>query len=265
MAIGITADSFVVYFERLRDEVREGRSLRAAVERGWTRARRTILVSDTVSFLAAALLYYFAIGDVKGFAFTLGLTTLIDIVVVFLFTKPMVTLLARTRFFSQRPPAVRARPGPARAPATPGGAARVPARPAAGGATASATATGRAAHEGGLMSALGNIGGRLYRGEVSVDFVGRQKLWYTISAVILVISIAALVFRGLNYSVEFKGGSVFRFTDTGATTTEITNVVTGRAAAATRSCRSSARAAARAGRCRPRRCRSARRPRSRTR
>jgi preprotein translocase subunit SecD len=101
VAIGITADSFVVFFERLRDEVRDGRSLRAAVERGWTRARRTILVSDTVSFLAAALLYYFAIGDVKGFAFTLGLTTIIDVVVVFLFTKPMVTLLARTKFYGQ--------------------------------------------------------------------------------------------------------------------------------------------------------------------
>jgi preprotein translocase subunit SecD len=101
VAIGITADSFVVFFERLRDEVREGRSLRAAVERGWGRARRTILVSDTVSFLAALLLYIFAIGDVRGFAFTLGLTTLIDIVVVFLFTKPMVTLLARTKFYGQ--------------------------------------------------------------------------------------------------------------------------------------------------------------------
>jgi preprotein translocase subunit SecD len=101
VAIGITADSFVVYFERLRDEVREGRSLRAAVERGWQRARRTILVSDTVSFLAALLLYIIAIGDVRGFAFTLGLTTLIDIVVVFLFTKPIVTLLARTKFFGQ--------------------------------------------------------------------------------------------------------------------------------------------------------------------
>jgi preprotein translocase subunit SecD len=101
VAIGITADSFVVYFERLRDEVREGRSLRAAVERGWQRARRTILVSDTVSFLAALLLYIIAVGDVRGFAFTLGLTTLIDIVVVFLFTKPMVTLLAGTKFFSQ--------------------------------------------------------------------------------------------------------------------------------------------------------------------
>jgi preprotein translocase subunit SecD len=104
VAIGITADSFIVFFERLRDEVREGRSLRAAVERGWTRARRTILVSDTVSFLAALLLYILSIGDVRGFAFTLGLTTLIDVVVVFLFTKPMITLLARTKFYGQGHP-----------------------------------------------------------------------------------------------------------------------------------------------------------------
>ena len=101
VAIGITADSFVVFFERLRDEVREGRSLRGAVESGWRRARRTILVSDTVSFLAALLLYIFSVGDVKGFAYTLGLTTIIDVVVVFLFTKPAVTLLARTKFFGQ--------------------------------------------------------------------------------------------------------------------------------------------------------------------
>jgi len=101
VAIGITADSFVVFFERLRDEVREGRSLRGAVESGWRRARRTILVSDTVSFLAALLLYIFSVGDVKGFAYTLGLTTVIDVVVVFLFTKPAVTLLARTKFFGQ--------------------------------------------------------------------------------------------------------------------------------------------------------------------
>jgi preprotein translocase subunit SecD len=99
VAIGITADSFVVFFERLRDEVREGRSLRTAVERGWHRARRTIIVADAVSFIAALLLYWFAIGGVKGFAFTLGLTTLIDVVVVFFFTKPLVTLLARTKFF----------------------------------------------------------------------------------------------------------------------------------------------------------------------
>jgi preprotein translocase subunit SecD len=99
VAIGVTADSFIVYFERLRDEVRDGRSLRPAAETGWKRARRTILVSDTVSLLAAALLYHFAVSDVQGFAYTLGLTTLIDVLVVFLFTKPMVTLLAGTRFF----------------------------------------------------------------------------------------------------------------------------------------------------------------------
>jgi preprotein translocase subunit SecD len=104
VAIGITADSFVVFFERLRDEVREGKQLRPAVESGWKRARRTILVSDTVSFIAAVLLYYFSIGEVKGFAYTLGLTTLIDVVVVFLFTKPMVTLLARTKFFGNGHP-----------------------------------------------------------------------------------------------------------------------------------------------------------------
>jgi preprotein translocase subunit SecD len=104
VAIGITADSFVVYFERLRDEVRDGRSLRAAVERGWPRARRTILVSDTVSFLAAALLYYFAIGSVRGFAFTLGLITVIDVVVVVTFTHPMMTLLARTKVYGHGHP-----------------------------------------------------------------------------------------------------------------------------------------------------------------
>jgi preprotein translocase subunit SecD len=100
VAIGITADSFIVYFERLRDEVRDGKTLRPAVEAGWKRARRTILVSDTVSFIAAVLLYHFAVSDVQGFAYTLGLTTIIDVVVVFLFTKPMVTLLAGTNFFS---------------------------------------------------------------------------------------------------------------------------------------------------------------------
>ncbi|MFF5536198.1 protein translocase subunit SecD [Streptomyces cinerochromogenes] len=100
VAIGITADSFIVYFERIRDEIREGRSLRPAVERAWPRARRTILVSDFVSFLAAAVLFIVTVGKVQGFAFTLGLTTLLDVVVVFFFTKPLMTLLARRKFFA---------------------------------------------------------------------------------------------------------------------------------------------------------------------
>jgi preprotein translocase subunit SecD len=104
VAIGITADSFIVYFERIRDEVREGRSLRSAVEMGWHRARRTIIVADFVSIIAAALLYIFAVGGVRGFAFTLGLTTLIDLFVVFIFTKPLVTVLARLHFYSSGHP-----------------------------------------------------------------------------------------------------------------------------------------------------------------
>ncbi|GGT19466.1 protein translocase subunit SecD [Streptomyces chromofuscus] len=104
VAIGITADSFIVYFERVRDEIREGRSLRPAVERAWPRARRTILVSDFVSFLAAAVLFIVTVGKVQGFAFTLGLTTLLDVVVVFLFTKPLLTLMARRKFFASGHP-----------------------------------------------------------------------------------------------------------------------------------------------------------------
>ncbi|MFE6039736.1 protein translocase subunit SecD [Streptomyces sp. NPDC056452] len=104
VAIGITADSFIVYFERVRDEIREGRTLRPAIERAWPRARRTILVSDFVSFLAAAVLFLVTVGKVQGFAFTLGLTTLLDVVVVFLFTKPLMTLMGRTKFFASGHP-----------------------------------------------------------------------------------------------------------------------------------------------------------------
>jgi preprotein translocase subunit SecD len=101
VAVGITADSFVVFFERLRDEVREGRRLRSAVERSWPRARRTIISADAVSLLAAIVLYVVSIGDVRGFAFTLGLSTISDLFIVFVFTKPLLALLARTRTFDQ--------------------------------------------------------------------------------------------------------------------------------------------------------------------
>ena len=99
VAIGVTADSFVIYFERIRDEVRDGRSLKTAIETGWIRARQTVLIADAVSMLSAIILFILAIGSVKGFAFTLGLTTVIDVAVVFFFTKPLMTLLARTRFY----------------------------------------------------------------------------------------------------------------------------------------------------------------------
>jgi preprotein translocase subunit SecD len=100
VAVGITADSFIVYFERIRDEMRDGKSMRVAVEAGWRRARNTCLAADAVSLLAALVLYIFSIGVVKGFAFALGISTLIDLVVFFLFTKPMVSWLATFKFFS---------------------------------------------------------------------------------------------------------------------------------------------------------------------
>ncbi len=100
VAVGITADSFIVYFERIRDEMREGKSMRVAVETGWVRARNTCLAADAVSLLAAVVLYFFAIGVVKGFAFALGLSTVIDLVVFFFFTKPIMTILARHSFFN---------------------------------------------------------------------------------------------------------------------------------------------------------------------
>ncbi|MEO5878439.1 MAG: protein translocase subunit SecD [Streptosporangiaceae bacterium] len=101
VSIGITADSFIVYFERLRDELKAGRALRPSVEVSWLRARRTIIVADAVTFLAAVVLYVLAVGGVAGFAFAMGLTTLIDVIVVFFFTKPLVAVLAKTKFFAK--------------------------------------------------------------------------------------------------------------------------------------------------------------------
>ncbi len=101
VAIGQTADSFIVYFERIRDELREGRGLVAAVENGWKRAKRTVLASKAVNLLAAVVLYFVAVGNVRGFAFTLGLTAIADLIVVFMFTHPTLQLLATRKFFSE--------------------------------------------------------------------------------------------------------------------------------------------------------------------
>ena len=197
VAIGITADSFIVYFERIRDEVREGRTLRAAVESGWPRARRTILVADFVSFLAAVVLYVLAVGGVRGFAFTLGLTTLIDIVVVFLFTKPLMTLLARTKFFAEGhrwsgldPKRLGAKP-PLR-----GRRRRRPRyqRPEGG-----------LRCRGSAISAPGSTAAR----SPSTSSASR-KIWYGVSAPARRSHRRSAV-RGLNLGVEFKGGAVFSF------------------------------------------------------
>ncbi|CAM3696094.1 MULTISPECIES: protein translocase subunit SecD [Tsukamurella] len=101
IGIGMTADSFVVYFERIKDEIREGRSFRSAVPRGWASARRTIWTGNAVSLLSAVVLYVLAVGEVRGFAFTLGLSTILDVVIVFLVTHPLVVLASRTDFFAK--------------------------------------------------------------------------------------------------------------------------------------------------------------------
>ena len=204
VAIGITADSFVVFFERLKDEIRDGRSPRSAVPRAWVRARRTILSADAVSFLAAAILYYLAAGSVKGFAFTLGLSTVLDLVIVFLFTHPIVALAARSKTFMsprfsglgavQRVAAAagRARPRPPRPPAA--------ARPAG--------RRGRARRRSPDMLTLFR---RLNAGEAVFDFIGSRKRWYWVSVALLLICVASFVFRGFNLGIEFSGGTSFQF------------------------------------------------------
>jgi preprotein translocase subunit SecD len=104
VGIGAAADSFIVYFERIRDELRGGRKLTSAVEIGWDRAKRTIFASKAVNLLGAVILYILAVGSVRGFAFTLGLTVIVDLLVTVLFTHPMMQLLARTRFFGDGHP-----------------------------------------------------------------------------------------------------------------------------------------------------------------
>jgi preprotein translocase subunit SecD len=101
IGIGMTADSFVVFFERIKDEMREGRSFRSAVPRGWARAQRTNLSGKTVSLIASAVLYILAAGEVKGFAFTLGLTTVLDVIVLYLVTSPLMMLASRSPFWAK--------------------------------------------------------------------------------------------------------------------------------------------------------------------
>lgn len=104
ISVGVTADSFIVYFERIRDEIRDGRTIRGAITHGWHRAKRTIIISDCVNLLASIVLYILTVGSVRGFAFTLGITTVLDLIVVMMFTYPLMELLGKTKFFGQGMP-----------------------------------------------------------------------------------------------------------------------------------------------------------------
>jgi preprotein translocase subunit SecD len=101
VSVGVTADSYIVYFERLKDEIRSGKSVRTSVDRGFARAYRTIVAADLVSIMAAAVLWLFTVGSVRGFAFFLGLSTILDLITAYFFTRPMVALLGRNRLFTE--------------------------------------------------------------------------------------------------------------------------------------------------------------------
>jgi preprotein translocase subunit SecD len=103
VSVGVTVDSYVVYFERLKDEIRAGKTIRSSVDRGFQRAFRTILTADVASFIGAFLLYVLTVGPVRGFAFFLGLSTLLDVVVAYFFTRPLVGILGRSGFFTRSP------------------------------------------------------------------------------------------------------------------------------------------------------------------
>ena len=188
VGIGVTADSFIVLFERIRDEMRDGKSIRVAIESGWERAKWTCVVADSVSLLAAVVLFIFAIGAVKGFAFMLGITTVIDLVVFFFFTKPMITWLAQFKFFGN---------GHKLSGLSAAAGGHRPHRP------------GR--HGGRLpMSRFAALGRDLYDGDVSVNFVGRKWLWYALSAIVIAVSIYGLTVQKLNWGIEFEGGVEYR-------------------------------------------------------
>ncbi len=227
VAIGITADSFIVYFERIRDEVREGRYLEGAVEAGWVRARRTILASDAVNFLAAIVLYLLAVGGVRGFAFTLGLTTLVDVFVVFFFTHPLMQLLDPDEVLRRRPPAVRAGSRPprrvgehvprsravrtARRVAQAHDDRRTPCRGVRWKVGRGARHRGRRRDEGrgALMPSFAQFGNDLYTGKRSYDIIGKRRRWFILFLSLVALSLALLLVREINPGIEFRGGSEF--------------------------------------------------------
>ena len=190
VAVGITADSFIVYFERIRDEMRDGKSMRVAVESGWKRARNTCLAADTVSLLAAVVLFIFAVGVVKGFAFALGLSHTDRPGRLLLLHQAVGVGAGALQVLQPGSPAVR--PGRRR----PGRRVDQP------------------RHRGreGLMGKFAVLGNELYSGKRSIDFVGRRWLWYGMSAVILLIAIGGWTIKGLNFGIEFTGGSQYTVT-----------------------------------------------------
>lgn len=175
VSIGIAADSYIVFFERVKEEIHQGKTLHLSIDRGFKHAWRTMRTANTVTILAAVVLYFLAVGPVRGFALALGVATGLDLAITYLLTWPLAALLARNRFFADN---------------------RVMGM--------------RRALEGAREGSA--FLRKIYRSEFKVDFIGRRRLWFAVSALMVVISAVALIpgIRGLNYGIDFKGGSVYR-------------------------------------------------------
>jgi protein-export membrane protein SecD/preprotein translocase SecF subunit len=181
VSVGVTVDSYVVYFERLKDEVAQGRTLRSSTERAFKRAFRTILAANLSSLIGAVVLYLLTVGPVRGFAFFLGLATGLDIVVAWYFIRPMVGVLGRSRLFTEHPVFGVAR----------GLGGRVEAdRP-------------------GVEPPKRSIWFRLYHGQTNIEFVSRFRRWLVISGVVILAGAASFGARGLNLGIDFEGGVVW--------------------------------------------------------
>jgi protein-export membrane protein SecD/preprotein translocase SecF subunit len=182
VSVGVTVDSYVVYFERLKDEIAHGRTIESTTDRVFKRAFRTIIAANVSSLIGAGLLYWLTVGPVRGFAFFLGLATGLDVVVAWFFIRPMVGVLARNRFFNENlvfgvQRGLRGKPVPEVAP--------------------------------GEVPKEESVATKLYHGRTNVDFVGRFKFWVALSGLALVIGMAAFAVRGLNLGIDFKGGVVW--------------------------------------------------------
>jgi SecD/SecF fusion protein len=175
VSIGIAADSYIVFFERVKEEIHQGRSLRASIDRGFKHAWRTMLSANTVTILAALVLYFLAVGPVRGFALALGVATALDLAMTYLLTWPLASLLAQNHFFAENK-----------------------------------VMGMRRALEGGVKE--GSFLRKFYRSEFNVDFIGRRRMWFMISGTMVAASLIALIpsVRGLSYGIDFHGGTVIR-------------------------------------------------------
>jgi protein-export membrane protein SecD/preprotein translocase SecF subunit len=175
VSIGIATDSYIVFFERVKEEVHGGRTLRSSMDRGFRNAWRTLRTANTVTILAAIVLYLLAVGPVRGFALALGMATTLDLLIFVSLTWPLAALLARNRFFAE-----------------------------------SKVLGMRRALEGKKDGSA--LARKIYRSEFDIDFIGRRRLWFAVSAAFILISLVALVpaIRGLKFGIDFRGGTVFR-------------------------------------------------------